>query len=140
MSELSVSPKIQQYIRKWYQFQLERETLQNQVILQQQHLFELKEQQDPIEEQIIDELNETKNQKRPLQIGNDTFCIQTIPEFSTFTFSHLEQILLNYFAGDEKRRNDCCQFIKSQQKQNCYYHQSIVRFPRTSSTLFNMDS
>lgn len=136
-------------IRSWYRYQIEIENISSNIHQLQDKLQSLREKQEPVEEDVIDALEISNNQKRPLQIGNDWFCIKQITSQDTpLTYASLEKLLLSYFAGDTRRRDDCLHFIKSQ-RENRIISRTISRInpvsqspliERTESNLSNIAS
>jgi len=148
-SPKSIPNDIQSKARSWYRYQVERETLTRQLKRTQEKIQMIREKQEIVEEEIIDILDTTNNQKRPLQIGNDWFCVKPLTNQETpLTYTALEKILLAYFAGDVRRRDDCLHFIRNQRESRISArtiariapspHSPLVE--RTLSTSSNIDS
>jgi len=146
----AISADTQLKVRTWYRYQTERENIQTNIQLLQEKLQTIREKQEPIEEDIIDNLENTHNTKRPLQIGNDWFGIKAITcQDTPLTYTSLEKILLSYFGGDIRRRDDCINFIKNQREQRNIRSRIISRIApsphsplsdRTLSTISNIES
>lgn len=148
-SPKTIPNDIQSKARSWYRYQVERETLVKQMRRTQEKIQMIREKQEIVEEEIIDILDSTNNQKRPLQIGDDWFCVKPLTnQDMPLTYTALEKILLAYFAGDVRRRDDCLHFIKNQ-RESRVSARTITRIApsphsplmeRTLSTSSNMDS
>lgn len=144
-----IANETQLKIRSWYRYQIEKENVLQSIHQLQDKLQNLHEKQEPVEEDIIDALEMSNNQKRPLQIGNDWFSIKQVTSQDTpLTYVSLEKLLLNYFAGDVRRRDDCISFIKNQRESRIISRtitriNPIVQSPlheRTESNLSNIAS
>lgn len=117
-------------LRTWYRLQSEREGLQQQMKPYEDAMNQLRNQQKHIEQEIIQTLQQSKLEQRPLQIGDDFFRVQRESSWTPLTFTWLQQALSVYF-GNVNAAQECYNQIRLQRQQS--YDYKLSKFsPRTS--------